>query len=119
MDLTTLKEKKKELKITLEEISQKSGIPINTLKNIFSERTKNPRIDTMKAIEDALGLNKTNLDFSEEEKKEFNLGDHKIALSDVDKYRLNVLARAEEVLGKEFVDAQIKLLEFATEKGLK
>lgn len=115
MDLNTLKEKKKQTKMTLQEISEKSNIPINTLKNIFSERTKNPRIDTIQAIENALGLN---VEFTEEEKKQFNLGDHKIALSDVDKYRLNVLARAEEVLGKEFVDAQIKLLELATEKGL-
>lgn len=115
MKIETLKQKKKETRITFDELSEKSGIPKRTLENIFHGITKNPRIDTINAIENALGLN---VDFTEEEKKQFNLGDHKIALSDVDKYRLNVLARAEEVLGKEFVDAQIKLLELATEKGL-
>ena len=33
-----------------------SEIPLNTLKNIFSGKTLNPRIDTVQSIEIALGL---------------------------------------------------------------
>lgn len=51
-----LRERKKELNITFEELAQKSGIPLRTLENIFHGVTKNPRIDTMQAIERALGL---------------------------------------------------------------
>ena len=117
MEIQQIKSYMKQNKITYEELSKKSNLSISTIKKIFSGISQYPRMDTMKTIENALGLN--NVEFTEQEKKEFNLGDHKIALSDVDKYRLNVLARAEEVLGKEFVDAQIKLLEYATEKGMK
>lgn len=117
MNIETLKKKKQETKITFDELSEKSGIPKRTLENIFHGITKNPRIDTMQAIEKALDLAPT---FSKEEIKEFNLdNNHKVALSDVDRERLLILARAEEVLGKDFVDAHIRLLEIAIEKGSK
>ncbi len=43
--------------ITQIQLSEMSNIPLGSLRNIFSGRVPNPRIDTMKAIEDALGLN--------------------------------------------------------------
>ena len=43
-------------RITYAVLSEKSGIPEGTLKNIFSGFTKSPRIDTIIAIEKALGL---------------------------------------------------------------
>lgn len=48
----------KEHKITQIQLSQMSNIPLGSLRNIFSGRVPNPRIDTMQAIENALGLNK-------------------------------------------------------------
>ena len=42
--------------ITYPELSEMSGIPLNTLRNIFSGRTPTPRVDTMQAIVEALGL---------------------------------------------------------------
>ena len=56
MDLQNLKARKKELKITLQEISDISGIPKRTVDDIFSGKTANPRVDTLQAIERALGL---------------------------------------------------------------
>lgn len=44
----------KENKITYKEISEKTNIPEGTLKHIFSGITKNPRIDTLQAIENAI-----------------------------------------------------------------
>ena len=116
-NIEILKERKKEMKLTLDDLSKKSGVAKRTLEDIFRGATKNPRIDTMQAIEKALDLAPT---FSKEEIKEFNLdNNHKVALSDVDRERLLILARAEEVLGKDFVDAHIRLLQIATEKGSK
>lgn len=43
--------------MTYQELSDRSQIPLNTLKNLFCGKTKNPRIDTMQAIERALGIN--------------------------------------------------------------
>lgn len=42
--------------ITQIELSEKSKIPLQTIRKIFSGHTANPRIDTLCAIEQALGL---------------------------------------------------------------
>lgn len=67
MDISVMKTRKKELKMTLDELSEKSGIPKRTIEDIFRGATKNPRIDTMRAIEQALGLSSAQLSFTEEE----------------------------------------------------
>ena len=68
MDISNMKARKKELKMTLDEISARSGIPKRTVEDIFRGATKNPRIDTMQAIEQALGLNQAPLQWTEQEK---------------------------------------------------
>lgn len=42
--------------ITYDDISKRCGIPVSTLKKIFSGKTTNPRLDTVQAIERALGI---------------------------------------------------------------
>ena len=66
MEIQAIKAHLKTIGMTYETLSERSGIPLNTLKNIFRGKTKNPRIDTMQAIEDALGLSPTQL--TEEDK---------------------------------------------------
>lgn len=56
MDLALLKKAKKEQRLTLQQISDMSGVPKRTVDDIFSGHTANPRIDTLCAIEQALGL---------------------------------------------------------------
>ena len=51
-----LKAAKKAQRMTLDELSARSGIAKRTLEDIFRGKTQNPRIDTMQAIERALGL---------------------------------------------------------------
>ncbi len=57
--IAEIKDFLKKNKMTYKYISEKTGIPEGTLKNIFSGFTKNPRIDTIQAIEEACGINKT------------------------------------------------------------
>ena len=57
MDIEQLKKVMKEKGITQIELAKLSGVPLQTLRYIFSGRTPNPRIDTMQAIEKALGIN--------------------------------------------------------------
>ena len=75
MDIEYLKKVKKDKKMTLQEISDSSGIPKRTVDGIFSGKTKNPRIDTMQAIERALGIEeeKTAPEYTEAEKQLFEL----------------------------------------------
>lgn len=56
MNLNLWKTRKKELKLTFKRLAQISGIPKRTIEDIFSEHTKNPRIDTIQAIEKALEI---------------------------------------------------------------
>ena len=56
VDVETYKKRKKELCMTFEELSNLSGVPIQTLHNVFRGHTVTPRIDTVQAIERALGI---------------------------------------------------------------
>lgn len=58
-DVKRIKDYLKENKITYDDLSKMSGIPISTLNYIFTGRTTNPRMDTLKAIECALGIQDT------------------------------------------------------------
>lgn len=110
-----LKAKRKELKITFEELSSKSGIPLRTLENIFHGITINPRIDTMQAIERALGLAPT---FTAEEQAQGAVNSPTV-LSDRDLHTLGIINRAEDVLGVDYVDAYLTAIDIAVEQKLK
>lgn len=59
MDIQEIKKYMKDNKITYKQLSEMCGVPESTLKNIFGGFTANPRVDTMQAIEKALGLEST------------------------------------------------------------
>lgn len=58
MTVEEIKKYMKENRITQIELAEKSQISLQTLRKIFCGQVRNPRIDTMQAIETALGLNK-------------------------------------------------------------
>ncbi len=58
-NLQLWKIRKKELNLTLEDISDRTGISISTIKDIFRGATYAPRIDTVEAIERALEITNT------------------------------------------------------------
>lgn len=60
MEVFEIKKYLKEHKISYAELSEKSGVPIQTISKIFAGITPNPRIDTMQAIEKALNLKEFN-----------------------------------------------------------
>lgn len=66
MDINVIKNYLKEHKITYANLAGMSGVPIQTIQKVFSGTTKNPRIDTVHALEKALGLDK---------KSDFNIYD--------------------------------------------
>lgn len=65
MTILEIKEYMRKNKISQIELSEKSSIPLQTIRKIFAGITPNPRIDTMQAIEKALGIN-------QEPKNDFN-----------------------------------------------
>ena len=56
MEILEIKKIMREKGITQIELAEKSQVPLQTLRKIFSGNTPHPRIDTMRAIEAALGL---------------------------------------------------------------
>lgn len=56
MDLNLWRKTKKERGMTYKDISQRSGLPVGTIKNIFAGYTPDPRESTIRAIELALGV---------------------------------------------------------------
>jgi transcriptional regulator with XRE-family HTH domain len=55
MILTKMQALKDETKMTYQDIADKSGVPISTVKRIFSGRTPDPGVTTVIAIVEALG----------------------------------------------------------------
>jgi transcriptional regulator with XRE-family HTH domain len=64
LGLERINEYKKKLGMTTEELSEKSGVPIGTLNKILSGATKDPKLETLKAIARVLGLSLDDFDDS-------------------------------------------------------
>lgn len=56
MDLKSWRKIKKERGMTYQDIADRSGLPVGTIKNIFAGYTPDPRQSTISAIELALGV---------------------------------------------------------------
>ncbi len=66
LNIEFYRRRKKELGITFEELSKRANLPLSTIYDIFRGVTRSPRIDTVAAIERALGLS-PDLDATQEE----------------------------------------------------
>ena len=55
MILTKMQAMKDETKMTYQDIADKSGVPLSTVKRIFSGRTPDPGVTTVIAIVEAMG----------------------------------------------------------------
>ncbi len=62
MGLEKIAEYKKKLNLTTEELSERSGIPVGTLNKILSGATKDPKLETLKAVSRVLGLSLNDFD---------------------------------------------------------
>ena len=62
MGLEKINAIRKEKGITIEDLSERSGVPLSTLKKICAGITTNPNIETVKAIVRALGCRLDDLD---------------------------------------------------------
>ena len=54
--INELKQIAKAKKMTYKDIAERSGVPEGTIKNIFANPARRPRIDTIDKIEQALGI---------------------------------------------------------------
>lgn len=57
MNLERMKQRKRELRLTNQELSERSGVPLGTVNKVFSGATKAPKYTTMLALKRVLGMN--------------------------------------------------------------
>ena len=67
MNTEYLKNRKKELNLTYDEISRIANVPKRTIVDIFLGNTPHPREDTLKAIEKALSISSDPSDCADQE----------------------------------------------------
>lgn len=70
INLEEWKKRKKELHLTFDDLAKITQISRRTICSLFANQTDNPRIDTVEAIETALGLNEKSPSILSEEEKE-------------------------------------------------
>lgn len=61
MQIAEIKAYLKKHKITYEQLAEKTGLSVSTIKKVFAGISQYPRLDTMQAIEQALGINEKSL----------------------------------------------------------
>lgn len=106
MNIEQLRLEKKRRKMTLQQIADLSGIPKRTVDDIFSGHTTNPRVNTLKAIENALGLSMER----PAEKVNSNAEDRPVALSQEDKEILEIFSEIKRIKGEAYCKILIIIL---------
>lgn len=69
MDIELWKIRKKELKLTFDDLSKETGLSVRTLKSLFTGERANATTFTVQAIERALGLKNDQIDVSPKTKE--------------------------------------------------
>ena len=69
MGLEKIAEYKKKLGLTTAELAERSGVPLGTLNKILRGATKDPKLETLKAIARVLGLTLDDFDDMKTESK--------------------------------------------------
>ena len=109
MNIETLKQAKKNKKITYEKLSELSGVPISTIYDLFRGVTTAPRIDTIEAIEKALGLNQPSLEWTEADQAQ-GIGRYPTYLSAEEKEWLELRSLILSANGKQYLETVISML---------
>lgn len=104
MGLKKISEYKKKMNLTTEELSDKSGVPIGTLNKILSGATKDPKIETLKAISKVLGLSLDAFDDEELLKSNDNATNNNISSTE---YKHILKYRSLDDTGKNRIDYEL------------
>ncbi len=64
MEISDIKAHMKKYKITYAKLAEMTGINLTTIKRIFCGKTQTPHLETMVAIEQALGFINTNFQYA-------------------------------------------------------
>ncbi len=114
MELTEWKKAKKQKGMTIADIAEKANLPKGTVQNIFAGYVPSPRIDTVQAIERALGIGRS--EWTEEEKALGIVESVKVSVNEREMRWIQILSELDQVKGKEFTDKIVEMLETIAKK---
>ena len=115
MSIANLNEERKRKGLSIDELAKTANLAKSTVEKVLFGVVKNPRIDTIQAIERALGLAPT---FTQEEQAQGAVNSPTV-FSDRDLNTIGRINRAEDVLGFSYVDTVLNMLDLAVEEKLK
>ena len=116
MNIDYLKKAKKEKKITYEKLSELSGVPISTIYDLFRGVTNAPRIDTVEALEKALGLNQPPIEWTAADQAQ-GVGKHPIYLSEAETEWLELRSEILRIHGEQYLNTLIATLNALTKNN--
>lgn len=103
MGIDCIKTKKKELNMTTEELSERSGVPVGTLNKILAGQTSDPKFETVKAICKALDISLAALDDYETQQEVLTIAAHhdgedwtEEELNEIDEFKKFVLSKRDK-----------------------
>ena len=114
MNIEELNRVRKQQGLSIDELAKRSNLPKSTIEKVLFGIVKHPRIDTMQAIEEALGLSTPPLQWTEEDKS-LGVGNHPTYLSEKEWRILNAFNDLERSRGEVFADKMIKMIEEISE----
>lgn len=114
MNVETLNAERKKRGLSIKELAELATLPQSTVEKILFGVVKNPRMDTLEAIERALGLDK-GAEWTDEEKA-LGVGNYPVKISD-DEYKwLELRSELLRVMGEDYVKATESLFQTIIEK---
>ena len=114
MNIENINEERKRQHLSVAELALKANLPKGTVEKVLFGIVKHPRIDTMQAIEQALGLSTPPLQWTEADKA-LGVGNHPTYLSEKEWRILNAFNDLERTRGEAFADKMIKMIEDISE----
>ena len=105
MGLNKIAEMRKTRGWTIDELSDRSGVPVSTIKKISAGITKRPNIETVKAIVHAMGFTLDDLDDeSVLEEKKMSPSDATVPEEDIIKDAADIYEAVEKFATKKNID---------------
>ena len=105
MEIQAIKQYMRSNKITYDELAERTGLSKSCITKIFAGYAKYPRIDTMQAIEQALGFNRESLEWTEADKEAGIIVDYREKMSADEREMLDLYRAVKDEKGEKAAQA--------------
>ncbi len=110
MEAKQLNEERKKQKLSVAALAEKAQLPQGTVEKVLFGVVQNPRIDTMRAIERALGIGGQSLEWTEEDKA-LGVGNHPTYLSERERKWMELGSEVLRIKGEAYYEMLEQMIE--------